>query len=60
MKAHKTYHAERIAEMVRIELAQMIEGEVRDPRVADLFGQLHDEVTAADSASGSAEMLTAG
>ena len=34
--------------------------EVRDPRVADLFGQLHDEVTAADSASGAAEMLTAG
>jgi ribosome-binding factor A len=33
MKGHKTYHTERIAEMVRIELSQMIEGEVRDPRV---------------------------
>jgi|ERR1022692_2190101 ribosome-binding factor A len=33
MKAQKTYHTERMAEMLRIELSQMIEGEVRDPRV---------------------------
>jgi DNA repair protein SbcD/Mre11 len=28
------------------------EREISDPRVADLFGQLHDEVTAADGAAG--------
>jgi ribosome-binding factor A len=29
----KSHHGERLAEMLRIELAQIIEGEVRDPRV---------------------------
>jgi DNA repair protein SbcD/Mre11 len=36
------------------------EREISDPRVADLFGQLHDEVTAADGAADSAASTAAG
>ncbi len=35
------------------------EREIGDPRVADLFAQLHDEVTATDGAADSAELSPA-